>query len=54
MRAKKLNDYTKKLSALETAHKADPRNDWLCTDMMKTKLEVKNLLNKKTEFDLYR
>lgn len=39
---------------METARKADPRNDRLYTDMMKTQLEDKNLLNKKTEFDLYR
>ena len=54
IRTKKLNEYTKKLSDLEAAHKANPKNDQLYTDMLKTKFEVRDLLNKKTEFDLYR
>lgn len=50
----KLNDFTEKTSESEAAHKENPKNDQLYTDMLKTKLEIKHLLNKKTEFDLYR
>ncbi len=52
-RAKKFSGYTNKLSALEKAHKVNPTNGQLYTDMLKTRLEIKDLLNKKTEFDLY-
>ena len=53
-RANKFKEYTNKLSALEKAHKANPMDDQLYTDMLKARLEIKDLLNKKTEFDLYR
>lgn len=39
--------------ALEKAHKANPIDDQLHTDMLKARLEIKDILNKKTEFDLY-
>lgn len=51
-RANKFLEYTKKLLALEKAHKANPTDDQLHTDMLKARLEIKDLLNKKTEFDL--
>lgn len=42
-RAKKLNDFTKKLSDLEAAHKANPKDDQLYTEMLKPELKVKDL-----------
>lgn len=43
-RAKKFNDFTKKLSDLEAALKANPKDLQLYTEMLKTKLEVMELL----------
>lgn len=51
---KKFNVFTKKSSDLEAAHKANPKDDQLYTEMLKPELEVKELLNKKTEYELYR
>uniref|UniRef100_A0A3Q3FNA9 Reverse transcriptase domain-containing protein n=1 Tax=Labrus bergylta TaxID=56723 RepID=A0A3Q3FNA9_9LABR len=53
-RAARMQKLTEVLSRLESAHKAKPKDDQIYTELMKVKLEVKDLLNKKTEFDLYR
>lgn len=39
---------------MEAAHKANPKDNKLYTELQKAKFKVKNLMNKKTEFDLYR
>uniref|UniRef100_A0A3Q3GFL0 Endonuclease/exonuclease/phosphatase domain-containing protein n=1 Tax=Labrus bergylta TaxID=56723 RepID=A0A3Q3GFL0_9LABR len=51
-RAARMQKLTEVLSRLELAHKAKPKDDQIYTELMKVKLEVKDLLNKKTEFDL--
>ncbi len=53
MRVRKLDSLTKKPSESEATHKANPKNDQLYTELLKTKLEIKVLLSKKTEFNLY-
>ncbi len=49
-----MTESTKNLSELEATHKVNPKDNMLYTELQKAKFEVKNLLNKKIEFDLYR
>uniref|UniRef100_A0A3Q3GHU3 exodeoxyribonuclease III n=1 Tax=Labrus bergylta TaxID=56723 RepID=A0A3Q3GHU3_9LABR len=46
-RAARMQKLTEVLSRLESAHKAKPKDDQIDTELMKVKLEVKDLLNKK-------